>query len=82
MFNTNSNISVSNHVNAVTGNIVKTYKDSYFLRFHLKSSLSDKLLKENSDKIVTQMVVCGDMEVIAEVMNKKLYNELFKTEVM
>lgn len=82
MFNTNSNISVSNHVNAVTGNIVKTYKDSYFLRFHLKSTLSDKLLKENSDKIIIQMVVCGDMEVIAEVMNKKLYNELFKTEVM
>lgn len=35
---------VSTHVNAVSGNITKTYAKSFFKRFHLKSALADKLL--------------------------------------
>jgi hypothetical protein len=70
-------MSVSNHVNAVTGNIIKTYKDSYFKRFHLKSNLSERLLEPGASEIIIQMVICGDMEVIAELMRKKDYENLF-----
>jgi len=76
MLNNTTKISVSNHVNAVSGNIIKTYKESYFQRFHLKSRLSDDLLKEGSSNVVIQLMVCGDMEVIAEIMPKERYNRL------
>lgn len=82
MFNTHTqNLSVSNHVNAVTGNIVKTYRDSYFKRFHLKSQISDILFSPNADTIVIQMTLCGDMDVIAELISKKKYDEMFKEDV-
>jgi hypothetical protein len=76
MLNNTTRVSVSNHVNAVSGNIIKTYKESYFKRFHLNSRLSDDFFKENSDVVVIQMMVCGDMEVIAEIMLKEKYNKL------
>lgn len=99
MFNTNVCTSnkqiVSTHVNAVSGNITKTYRNSFFRRFNLQSDLARTLLSNNqtlscrkkgdySDKAyeveVIQMIVCGDMEVIAEVMFKEDYEEMFKKE--
>lgn len=92
MFN-NTQISkniVSTHVNAVTGQIVKTYKESWFKRFHLKSSMAEELLKEkpklklNKDSynltevVVVQMVVCGDMEVLAELIKKEDYERVME----
>ncbi len=83
MFNKDfSKTIVSNHVNAVSGNITKTYPKSYFKRFHLKSTLAETLLSDEPrccrEKVqVIQMVICGDMEVIAEIMNQDDYNELF-----
>jgi len=87
---TNTNIKV----NAVSGGIVKNHKDSFFLRFNLKSALSERLLSENPhrgtkpnrdkryssdpstlpDKFVEvlQLVIVGDMEVIAEVIDLPL----------
>jgi len=76
MFNTN----VSTHVNAVSGNIVKTYKESYFKRLYLNSEYADRVLSGDTDCIVIQMIICGDMEVIAEIINRKLYDNLFKEE--
>lgn len=83
----NKNI-VSTHINAVNGNIGKTYKESFFLRFHLKSKRAEELLCDNPkyyykaysscDVVVIQMVVCGDMEVLCEVIRKEDYNEYFK----
>ena len=91
MFNTTTNYSktvVSNHVNAVTGNITKTYAKSFFKRFHLQSPLADKLFcdsprmkldsyKEVSVQVI-QMVICGDMEVIAEIIKQSDYDEILK----
>lgn len=94
MFNSysvsNKNI-VSTHVNAVTGNITKTYAKSFFKRFHLKSSLAEKLFEPDSKLwcsrkghintypvVVVQMAVVGDMEVIAEIMFKDDYEEVIK----
>lgn len=87
---------VSTHVNAVTGNITKTYLNSFFKRFHLASGYADNLLNPEShvydgnmeyDKyedgyyraaVVVQMVVCGDMEVLAEIIWKTDYDKLFE----
>ena len=91
MFNTTTNYSktvVSNHVNAVTGNITKTYAKSFFVRFHLKSSMADELFFDSprislgnynyEDVQVVQMVICGDMEVIAEIIKQSDYDEILK----
>lgn len=89
-------------INACSGGIYKTYKESWFTRFHLKSDLADKLFKpyENEMKtsrdtwegsgfdrynqehkepvIILQMIICGDMEVIAEVITEKDFNKYFE----
>lgn len=82
---------VSNHINSVSGNITKTYVKSFFLRFHLQSDRAKSLLVskplyrceregdtwERSHPVhIIQMVICGDMEVIAEVMFKDDYEEM------
>ena len=76
MLNNSSSVSVSNHVNAVSGNIIKTYRDSYFKRFSLCSPLAETLFKEKSETIIIQMTVCGDMDVIAELISREKYNEM------
>lgn len=68
-------------INAVSGGIYKTYHESWFQRFHLQSKMAETLLKPYDRKIkvdtsyysseevsVIQMVLCGDMEVMAEVI--------------
>ena len=88
-------------INAVTGAILKNHPKSWFIRFHLKSPLAEKLLQAGGHKaqkteivwddgvygrhsdrsvadpdkniIVLQMVICGDMEVIAECVYEKDY---------
>lgn len=92
MFNRQyNNTVVSSHVNAVIGNITKTYAKSFFKRFHLKSSLAENLLNSDPEMrvklpgrsyestvsvVVIQMVICGDMEVMAEIMTKSDYEEM------
>lgn len=88
-----TNISNTLKINAVSGGIYKTYRESWFKRFHLKSELMSKLsnhskvrYNESTDEyivkdinyineyeqakpiVVLQMVICGDMEVIAEII--------------
>lgn len=69
-------------VNAVSGGIVKNHPDSYFRTFHLNSELARTLLSSTpyyqpdnsryrSDKKyveVLQMVVVGDMQIVAEII--------------
>ena len=72
----NSNVSSNNSVkvNAVTGAILKNHPKSWFERFHLKSPRADKLLNSSqSEVVVLQMVMCGDMEVMAECIWKRDY---------
>ena len=77
---TNNQISI----NAVTGTIVKNYKDSFFISFHLESPLANTLLRENpyirignhqKPVVVLQVMACGDMEVIAEVILKEDFDK-------
>jgi len=77
-------------INAVNGTIVKNYKGSFFKRFHLKSPLADKILTHKPEYqingyvskpvVVLQMMVCGDMEVVAELMFKDDFDKLFEED--
>lgn len=73
-------------INAVTGAILKNHPKSWFERFHLNSERAKLLFKEgghkfgyydvNNGKIgitILQMVICGDMEVMAELVYTKDY---------
>lgn len=77
MFN---NYSTNNklNINACSGGIYKTCKESWFHRFHLNSNYANSVFQQNSNTKVLQMVICGDMEVIAEVIDIKDYEKLFE----
>ena len=78
MLNTNVKIHNNLKFNACSGGIYKTYKESWFKRFHLKSVFSEDLLsKNNSSVIVLQIIICGDMEVIAELIEKQDFEKYF-----
>ena len=77
MFNSYTN---KVNINAVNGTIVKNYKDSFFKRFHLNSSFASNVLCPGSNYVVLQMMMCGDMEVIAELMFKDDFEKIFNDE--
>ena len=79
-------------INACSGGIYKSCKESWFTRFHLNSNYADKILISNPavkldgyyddiSVVVLQMVICGDMEVIAELIKKEDYDKYFESEV-
>lgn len=82
------------NINAVTGAILKNHPKSWFERFHLKSNRASQLLTEGGHKwdsrgwgenpgkdiIILQMVICGDMEVMAELIYRKDYEDSDTTE--
>lgn len=93
-------------INACSGGIYKTYKESWFINFHLGSTLSNKILRKegcyyrpgygySTDKYdlvescnkglekvkeveILQMIICGDKEVIAEVILKEDFEKYFE----
>ena len=98
-------------INACSGGIYKTYKESWFTRFNLKSDMAERLFKPYDNEIKTskttrekagykntwgdevyrdvehkepviilQMIICGDMEVIAELIKEKDLNKYFVNE--
>lgn len=81
-------------INAVSGTIVKNYKDSFILRFHAKSSMADMLLdkkprlqvgnyRDNEYKpaVVLQVMLCGEQELLAEVMWKEDFDKMYEQQV-
>jgi len=80
---------VSSHVNAVTGNITKTYRDSFFKKsaigdgflFDDKPTVSrdiDNYRTERQAVVVIQMVIVGDMKCVVELMWKEDYDKIFE----
>ncbi|MEI3530657.1 MAG: hypothetical protein V8Q75_06350 [Bacilli bacterium] len=92
-------------INACSGGIYKTYKESWFTKFNLESKLAEKLFKPYDNKIKTeadtsekgydgyyrnvehkkpviiiQMIICGDMEVIAELIREEDFIKYFEVE--
>ena len=103
MFNTSNyrggDVTNTLKINACSGGIYKTYRESWFKRFHLKSKLSDELFRkenvyynqeedeyytkasqweENKEVLILQMVICGDMEVIAELILKEDFEKYYE----
>lgn len=76
-------------INAISGTIVKNYAKSFILRFHMKSQIADNLFSKNpylklygkeKSVVVLQVMLCGEQELLAEVMWKSDFDELFNTE--
>ena len=83
-YNTNTNVKI----NAVTGTIVKNYKDSFFKCFHINSNMADHvfdtenpylMFRGNKKPIVLlQTMLCSDERVICEIMWKTDFEKLFE----
>lgn len=73
MFNTCNKISTNLKINACSGGIYKTYKESWFERFYLDSARAATLFSKNNNEhtIVLQMVICGEKAVMAELITEK-----------
>lgn len=77
-------------INACSGGIYKTYPKSFFKRFHLNSPLAETLFEEDphlklktGEKfkvVVLQMVICGDMEVMAEIIRKSDFDVVLEQQ--
>ena len=106
MFNTYNAGDTNLKINDCSGGICKTYKESWFINFHLNSTLDNtKIRKEGSyyrprygystnkydlvdrgnkglEKVkeveILQMIICGDKEVIAEVILKEDFEKYFE----
>lgn len=76
-------------INAVSGTLVKNHPNSFFIRFNLKSDYGEGVLSENPyikerknstyfldevPVIVLQVMIVGEMEVIAEIVRKEGYD--------
>lgn len=94
MFN---NYNVSNpqtvNINAVSGTIVKNYKDSFMLRFHMNSEMANTILDRNprlkksnfcdseyKPIVVLQIMLCGEKEFLAEVMWKEDFDRMYEQQ--
>ena len=106
MFNNYNAGDTNLKINACSGGIYKTYKESWFINFSLNSTLANKILRKegcyyrpgygySTDKYdlvescnkglekvkeveILQMVICGDKEVIAEVIFKEDFKKYFE----
>lgn len=86
MFNTNQ-FKNSIKINAVSGTLVKNYKKSFIVIFHRGSQMANDLLdvdpsiKKNNLQIpvvVLQVMLAGDNYMMAEVMYKKDFDNMFE----
>lgn len=97
-----ASVNSSIKINAVTGNILKNYRKSFFKRFKLESKLATQLFDEerphlikytqkyygdndyktyNSEEkrpvVIVQMMMCGESEVLAEIMWQDDFDAMF-----
>lgn len=90
IFNTYRGGDTNIKVNAVNGTIVKNFKESFFLRFEIGSSLENRLFSKNpklakhySDEypvVVIQSMIIGDKLMVAEVMWKEDFDAMFEAD--
>lgn len=81
MFNTTSN-NTNLKINATSGTITKTYKDSFITRFHMHSNFASNVLDMKptiwgNPVVVLQCMTIGDGELIAEIIFKEDFDALF-----
>jgi len=78
-------------VNAVSGTMVKNFKESFFLRFEIGSSLEKEIFSKNpclvknhyssetEPVVVIQSMIIGDKLMLAEIMWKEDFDLMFET---
>ncbi len=87
---TNNNISV----NAVSGTLSKTFRKSYFITCEFGSTLAKGIFNKEkpnlaykdsyyvqhkgTEIVVLQTMLCGENRILAEVINKTDYDEMFE----
>lgn len=84
MFNTTNN-NTNLKINAVSGTITKTYKDSFITKFHMDSNFANGVLAIRptiwkTPVVVLQCMPIGDGELIAEIIFKEDFDALFLEE--
>lgn len=77
MFNTE----INQKFNAVNGSLFKSCQKSFFIRFNLKSRMATSILTDapkykGFSVVVLQMMLCGDMEVLVELIHAKDYEDI------
>lgn len=85
----------NNNINAVSGTLVKTFKKSYFVTCEFGSYLARGLFDKEKpnlgyqntysyvrgkEVVVLQIMLCGENRLLAEIINKEDYDELFNLE--
>ena len=91
------------NINAVSGTIVKNYKDSFILRFNMLSETARLILNKEPELVrriikhrdtyndweekikepvvVLQVMLCGEQELLAEVMWKEDFDKMYEPKV-
>lgn len=81
MFNSYSaNPTANIEINTVSGTLTKTLKESHFERFHMKSPRAEHLFDSCASEVVLQVMLCGEGELLAEVISWNKYQEVFEGE--
>lgn len=82
MFNTYDNFKQSIIMPpACMGTLQKTFRKSWFRRFHLESEFADKLFKAEYQKryVILQVMTFGDGWLLAELAEKSDYDAMYKS---
>lgn len=77
-------------INAVSGTLVKNFKDSFMINFHYNSPLAEQLLCKkptlkkcdnvNEGVVVLQTMILPNNYLLCEVMWKDDFEKMFETE--
>lgn len=91
--NYQANPTTNIQVNAVSGTLTKTFRKSFFKRFHMNSETAQHVFNERKptlrsstlyytepEIVVLQIMLCGDNELLAELIYKEDYDEIFKVK--
>lgn len=79
MLNTTNINKTKINIQACSGGIYRSCKESQFVRFHVNSRFAEKLMdeKEGSTCIILQMILHGNDYLIAEIIDEKKYQDMF-----
>ena len=78
-----ANPTINTNINAVSGTLQKTLRNSFFKRFHMNSTMADyvfdtqKLGQYSKEIVVLQIMLCGEKEFLMEAIYKEDYDKIF-----
>lgn len=86
-----SHYEANQKINAVSGTLTKTFKDSYFVRLKKGSQMEREYFNDNhryrrsgyrekTDIVVLQVMLISEENYIVEAIDKEDYEKMFKSE--